>query len=137
TPATPDVRYSPSPLSAPPDLRRLLLTVDYEDGFVAYLNGVEIARRGLGAPGTFVSHDAAATPHRTGTPEAIDVTKYLGLLRRGANVLALQGHKVSRASASFTLTARLHATGPIAITRYPYLQRPSPDTVIVAWKTAL
>src|SRR6185436_1663615 len=49
-------------VDAPPLVRSLVLTVDYDAGFVAYLNGVEVARRNLaGAPPL---HDATALePH--------------------------------------------------------------------------
>ena len=118
-----------------PVITRLFLTVDYQDGFVAYLNGVEIARRGLGSAGTFVPHDAVASPHASEQEETVEITPFLNILTPGGNVLALQGCNTSLDSPGFTLDARLIATGPVALTRYPYLQRPSPDTVVVVWRT--
>jgi len=52
---------------------KLVLTIDYDDGFVAYLNGAEVARRGLGAPGTPVALDQAAVSHEAGAAEFIDI----------------------------------------------------------------
>lgn len=71
---------------------QLLLRLRYNDGVVAWLNGVEVARRN--APDT-IEWDSAATAGRTpgesAVPEAIDLSAQIGLLRPGLNVLALQG----------------------------------------------
>jgi hypothetical protein len=70
----------------------LTLKMKYDDGFVAYLNGVEVARRN--APAS-VTYSSAATAERSKTDaltyEQIDVSAYLYLLREGQNVLAFQG----------------------------------------------
>ncbi len=72
-------------------LSGLTLTVHYDDGFVAYVNGVEVGRANLhGSPPPF---DATATePHNVGEPR----TMYLHDLERfhlgDDNVLALQVH---------------------------------------------
>src|SRR5437867_9497037 len=66
---------------------KLVLTIDYDDGFVAYLNGAEVARRGLGAPGTPVALDQAAVSHEAGAAEFIDIPTQR--LLQGANVLAV------------------------------------------------
>jgi len=133
--AVPGMAFCPGGGGPLPALDHLWLAVDYDDGFVAYLNGVEIARRGLGQPGSFVPHDALAGNHEAGTMEIVDVSHALGLIEPGENVLALQGHNSSLSSSDFTLAATLYATGPVVVTRYPYLQRPGPDLVTVAWKT--
>ena len=50
-------------------IKSLVMRVDYRDGFVAYLNGTEIARRGLaGEPGQAVPFNALATLHYRGNP---------------------------------------------------------------------
>ena len=71
---------------------QLLLRLRYNDGVVAWLNGVEVVRRN--APDT-IEGDAAATAERTpgqsAVPETIDLAAHVGLLRPGFNVLALQG----------------------------------------------
>ena len=70
---------------------QLLLRVRYNDGFVAWLNGVEVVRRNAPAA---LSWDAAATDERTPgqstVPELIDLSAHLGLLRPGANLFAVQ-----------------------------------------------
>jgi hypothetical protein len=78
----------------PMKVSQLTLEIDYEDGFVAYLNGVEVARRGLeGSPNTPVVYDAWAVDHPSGTPELIDLSSYISHLVTGTNVLALQVHR--------------------------------------------
>ncbi len=73
-------------------LQTLTLKMAYDDGFVAYLNGQEIARRN--APTTPV-WNSTATAQRTSdmqsaTFETFDVTPYLGLLTPTGNVLAIR-----------------------------------------------
>jgi hypothetical protein len=77
----------------PASLTGFVLEVDYEDGFVAYLSGVEIARRGLGAPGSPVFYDTLATYHEAGVPEVIDLSGHITDLVTGTNVLAIEVHK--------------------------------------------
>jgi hypothetical protein len=78
----------------------LQLAIDYNDGFVAYLNGREIARRGLGAAGSFVFADQPAFNARPATgEEIIDLGDQAAqLLRPGRNVLAIQVHNHALAS---------------------------------------
>jgi hypothetical protein len=38
----------------------LQLTVNYNDGFIAFINGVEVARRNMGSPGMFAFRDQPA-----------------------------------------------------------------------------
>ena len=61
--------------------------MDYDDGFVAYLNGVEIARGNTGLPGEFVAwNQALATDHEAvlyqgGVPDAYAVDLSLPVKR--------------------------------------------------------
>ena len=80
----------------PSQFERSTLNMQYNDGFVAYLNGVEVAR--ANAPASLTFH-SAATAARTG--DATDVATFslandLGLLHAGTNVLAIQGLNQSR-----------------------------------------
>lgn len=81
-------------------IEHIILHADYDDAFVAYLNGVEIGRRFIGAPGEIPSHDQnadgfheAAMPGG-GIPELIELDQDLikSLLQDGTNVLAVQVH---------------------------------------------
>jgi hypothetical protein len=71
----------------------LELLIDYDDGFVAYLNGREIARRNTGAQGSFAWHSQTAFNTKTATgAETISLGVANTRLRAGINVLAIQVH---------------------------------------------
>jgi len=73
------------------EINDLVLSVDYDDGFKAYVNGTEVVQRNL--PAGFVPFDrTSAASHEAGTPEDFDITARKDLLRVGANVLAIQVH---------------------------------------------
>ncbi|MBI4604068.1 MAG: DUF1800 family protein [Planctomycetes bacterium] len=81
-------------------VKDLIFRVDYDDGFAAYLNGTEIARKGLPANPAF---NALATSHDAGSPEDIDITARKSLLVAGTNVLAIQVHNTSLGSSDLTM----------------------------------
>ena len=78
-----------------------ILSADYDDGYIAYLNGIEISRsQNLPEPGTFVSfdettyYDHEASLYDGGMPDNIFLDSLLlnSLLVDGENVLAVQVH---------------------------------------------
>ena len=88
-----------------------LLHYDYDDGFIAYLNGEEIIRSpNLGAPGSFVAFDAGmsagheAVMYGGGLPEMkqIDADLLPSLVHTGENVLAVQVQNISSVSSDLT-----------------------------------
>ena len=88
------------------DLTKLssaVLSADYDDGFVAYLNGHEIGRSyNLSEPGTFVPYDETTTYdheaslYNGGLPESfiLDSLELDSFLTTGENVFAVQIHNV-------------------------------------------
>ena len=88
------------------DLTKLssaVLSADYDDGFVAYLNGHEIGRSyNLSEPGTFVPYDETTTYdheaslYNGGLPEnfILDSLELDSFLTNGENVFAVQIHNV-------------------------------------------
>ena len=73
---------------------RLSLRVSYDDGFVAFLNGVEVARSNVPSG---QDHTTEATDtHEANGFELFDLTGYLGLLSNGNNVLAVEGHNYTQ-----------------------------------------
>jgi hypothetical protein len=82
------------------------LTIDYDDGFIAYLNGKEVVRRGMPA-GAATYQTLASISHEAGTPETINLGSAGDLLRVGKNVLAIEGHNQSLASSDFSLIPAL------------------------------
>ena len=69
----------------------VLLKMQYDDGFVAYINGVEVARKN--APTVVAWNSAATSSLPSGVPavEQFDVSGKLSALEPGTNVLAIQG----------------------------------------------
>ena len=80
----------------------LILSVDYDDGFKAYLNGIEVARQNLPA-GPVAFDRVASASHEAGTPEDFDLSARKDLLRIGANVLAIQVHNRSLTSGDLSM----------------------------------
>jgi hypothetical protein len=92
------------------NIKWAILDVDYDDAFVAYLNGHEIARANIGTVGvrpaynsySIVDHEAKM--YQGGIPERFvihkdTITKYMV---QGANVLALQVHNANATSSDLS-----------------------------------
>jgi CotH kinase protein/Lamin Tail Domain/Right handed beta helix region len=89
-------------------LTSLSLNIRYDDGFVAYLNGVEIARRNFsGTPAWNSRADASQSDSAAVLPEPIDVSAFISSLKSGGNVLAIQGLNVSPTSSDMLISAEL------------------------------
>jgi hypothetical protein len=88
----------------------LLLKMRYDDGFIAYLNGTEVARRNFtGTPqwnsvGSTDNPDAAAV-----LQETIDISTYMGVLKSGANLLAIHGLNGTLDSSDLLISVELSA----------------------------
>src|SRR5690349_8880669 len=87
----------------------LRLVVNYDDGFVAYLDGAEIARANVaGAVGSPVAHTAVAiTDHEAGTPNTFSLGALGSRLSVGTHVLALIGLNNTVDSSDLSLIADL------------------------------
>ncbi|HAK94749.1 MAG TPA: hypothetical protein DCM87_07025 [Planctomycetes bacterium] len=98
-------------LGGPADtIRYIKLRVDYDDGFVAYLNGVEVARS-ANVAGYPPSHLATTTStHEAGVPEEFDLSDAAGLLVDGPNCLAVQGINAALTSSDLSLHPELAIT---------------------------
>jgi hypothetical protein len=93
-----------------------LLHVDFDDGFVAYLNGNEIARANLGTPGKRPPYDEFAIYDfyearlpSGGIPARFLIDKSIisDYMIQGENVLALQVHNCSTESSDLSSTTFL------------------------------
>lgn len=98
-------------LADPGGFGNLILRVDYDDGFIAYLNGVEVARSGnMGAPGTPYAFDQESdSEHEADGYEDFDISGDINELRTGNNVLAVQVHNTSLDSSDLSFIPRLVA----------------------------
>ena len=86
----------------------LKLRLYVDDGCVAWLNGVEVAR--LFVPAGELAHDALATNHEAAWEE-VPIPDPAGLLRPGRNVLAIHAFNQSLASSDFSIDAALLIPG--------------------------
>jgi hypothetical protein len=100
------------------DTQPLQLVVRYDDSFVAYLNGVEVARRNIGVPNTFTPRTAVADVE-SNTTVTLSIDPPAKLLVPGNNVLALQVHNYTFNNADLLLQADLRTTGSGARTLVP------------------
>jgi hypothetical protein len=98
----------PFDVADPKALDFLKLRLKYDDGFVAYVNGTEVARRN--APDS-PAWDSAATREHADVEairyEEINLTDHLGLLSSGRNVLAIQGLNAGREDPDFLILPEL------------------------------
>ncbi|MBK8808973.1 MAG: lamin tail domain-containing protein [Bacteroidales bacterium] len=87
-------------------VKELLLHIDYDDGFVAYINGIEIARAGFEIGYTPLFTDFAtgheAVMYNGGLPSVFIVPNFAEILVTGKNVLSLQVHNTSLNSSDLT-----------------------------------
>ena len=88
----------------------LTLEVRYDDGFIAYLNGVEIER--AQADGASDWNASASTTHSDGEAVSFvpfNVSDHLDSLREGANLLAIHGLNASTTSSDFLISVEVKA----------------------------
>ena len=104
----------PFTVAAPAQVTTLSLEAFYDDGFIAYLNGQEIARSATvgGTPGTPLPYNATCAniyPEPTAY-EAYDVTGRRDLLVAGTNWLAIHALNTNAPSSDFVISARVRGT---------------------------
>ncbi len=104
----------------------LALWAYYDDGFVAFLNGVEVAR--ANAPQT-LAWNSTATSDRNRTnalrEQRFDLSGFANLIVPGANVLAVQALNDRADSPDFLLRLRLENT-QVTLGSTGYMTMPSP-----------
>ena len=96
-------------------LRTMTLRVQYDDGFIAYLNGVEVARRNF--QGEPAWNSLASSSHADEAAivfESIDISSHIDRLRGGANLLAIHGLNNSPTSSDFLIVAELDVADKVA-----------------------
>ena len=92
------------------DLDSMILKIRYDDGFIAYLNGNEVARRNIGRIITWNSSANAGHDDSEAVElETIDISISLGKLRQGRNLLAIHGLNSSAEDSDFLISAELIA----------------------------
>ncbi|MHC4535622.1 MAG: lamin tail domain-containing protein [Planctomycetota bacterium] len=92
------------------DFGFLTLKMRYDDGFIAYLNGVEVARSNFtGTPRWNSSANGSRSDSLAVNLENIDISAYLSSLKTGVNILAIHGLNTSTTSSDFLISAELVA----------------------------
>ena len=125
-------RHSFSMPIDPAMIATMQLRANYDDGFVAYINGVEVTRQSL--PGGTIDFNTTAGFHEDGSYQSINITAFADELVSGTNVLAVEVHNQSTSSSDIVWNASLDYTLP-SVTRGPYLQSGTPGNVVVRWRT--
>jgi hypothetical protein len=103
------------------DIHKLLLHVDYDDGFIAFINGNLVATGNavLPDPSNFenvqINTDREAQLYQGGLPVKYDIDLGLANLKNGTNVFAIQGYNVNSSSSDFSLIPFL----TLGSTHYP------------------
>lgn len=90
-----------------PGEAKLFLRVNYDDAFIAWLGGKEVARRNVGAGPD--GRLKATKDHEAGKWEEFELGDFASLSGKGGAVLALQGFNINKTSSDFTLDVRLEA----------------------------
>lgn len=118
----------PFVLDDPDAVRSLRLHLRYDDGVIAYLNGVQVAS--FNAP-IGAAWDSAAVSERVKAdafePAELDLETHWTEWKRGTNWLAFQGLNVSQTDPDFLVEARLMAETDAGVTG-AYFDRATPGS---------
>jgi len=105
----------------PGKVNSLTLRVCYDDGYVAYLNGQEVARGGIAVGPVVYSTTAESGNGSNGAYEEENLDAHIGKLVAGANVLAVEIHQVSASSSDIFMDLELVHT----VTQQPVVALPT------------
>jgi len=111
----------------------LNLNLTFDDGAVVYLNGVEVWR--INMPGGTISYGTFSSSVGTENGTASNIIS--DALLTGTNVLAVEIHQASSTSSdiSFDFKLSANAAGQVSVVRGPYLQKGTPNSVVIKWRT--
>lgn len=88
------------------DAQDLWLSISYDDAFIVYINGQEALRKGVGK-GSGKKARGIASHEAAGKFELLHLAPSAKLFRKGRNIIAVEGHNVSKSSSDFTLHPKL------------------------------
>ncbi len=115
------------------DIADLYLDMDFDAGFVAYLNGTEVARDNVEDPITWnmeLEYFREAIMYTGVNPERWEIGKFIASdLDSGKNVLAVEVHSYRANSNDFTANVFLHALITVADSLYGPVTEWFGDTV--------
>jgi len=123
-------------------VNNVVLGADYDDGFAAWINGVEVYRSPeLPASGSLDWSETTALHESSNglLPNYIPLIDITAIAKdelvNGINVLAIGAWNQSNTSSELVLVPRLSINESIQVSRGPYLQTGTPTSVIVKWST--
>jgi hypothetical protein len=110
----------------------LTLRMKYDDGFVAYLNGVQVAGRNYSFFPDPLTWNSVATATRADSDvnegEDIDISGFAGLIQPGTNVLAIHGLNFTAADSDFLILPELRGAAVSLGSTPSYFAAPTPGT---------
>jgi hypothetical protein len=125
-------------------IQTLFLGCDYDDAYMAWINGVEVFRS-LQMPVTGnPTWNQATGAHESSNGMSPDYGKLveisgaaLGALHDGVNVLVVGAWNVNIPSSDLLLVPQLTANLPPVATRGPYLQQGTETSMTIRWRTSV
>lgn len=118
----------PFTLDNPASVSGMRLRLHYDDGFVMWLNGEQVASRNAPATLAWNSTATASNPNANAIAgELFNLSDFQDDLRPGTNVLAIQGMNQSSGNFDFLIVPVLEATSSTSATNRPaYFIEPTP-----------
>lgn len=117
----------PFTLDEVPDFNALSMSIQYEDGMVAFLNGTQIVSRNAPSSLNFRSGAPTNRPDAIAvTPEIINISQARSLLREGKNVLAFHGLNNLVTSSDLLLRPRITGFVGEANNNFGFAYPPTP-----------
>lgn len=120
---------------------RILFGADYDDGYVVWINGVEVTRSATMTV-TSPAWNTPSGPHESSngvTPNygsLVDITAAARpALHNGVNVLAIGVWNGTLPSSDLVLVPYLVINPSVPVTRGPYLQSGTPTGMTIRWRT--
>ena len=106
-------------------IKKVILNMDYDDAFVAYVNGIEIARNGITSTGQPVynqlgeiSHEAKLYQNQYPDQFLFDILDFPATLLQGTNVLCVEVHNQTATSSDLTCRPFLSVGVNTTVTTY-------------------
>ena len=120
-------------VSNPSSYDNLDLNLTYDDGAVVYLNGTEVWR--VNMPTGSITYNTFSSTQSN--DNALATTNIANSLVSGDNTISVEVHQRSSGSSDLSFNFNLvgNVAGAVNVTRGPYLQKFSDNSVVVRWRT--
>jgi hypothetical protein len=121
----------------PAALNSLRIRLLRDDGAVVYINGTEVRRDNM--PSGTISFTTLASSALGAPAESTfyETSISKSSLVAGANVIAVEVHQANATSTDVSFNLELTGVDTTSVTRGPYLQNGTPNSVIVRWRTSV